>query len=124
MPHNHIGCTGAFLPHVLTLSSASSYPLTRLESFALSACQRPDIYRLLIFHNSRPLKVYRIGDNAPHASLSLWHKLNCLNAIHLTVVRAVRCAHLGQPLASNSDSVTTVTADTFEQAGCLFLLSV
>jgi hypothetical protein len=73
---------------------------------------------------STPFKVYRIGDNAPHASLSLWHKLNCLNAIHLTVVRAVWSAHLGEPLASNSDSVTTVTADTFEQAGCLFLLSV
>jgi hypothetical protein len=40
------------------------------------------------------------------------------------MVRAVWSAHLGEPLASNSDSVTTVTADTFEQAGCLFLLSV
>jgi hypothetical protein len=38
--------------------------------------------------------------------------------------RAVRCAHVSQPLASNPNCITAVAADTFKHAGCLFLLSV
>jgi hypothetical protein len=63
MPYNDICGAWAFLPHVLTPSSASSDPLTYFQSLALNACQSPYIYRFLIFH-VETFQIYKVWQYA------------------------------------------------------------